>query len=153
LKSPKTLGDWKEQLKPWALLLSDLSSGLSDLKATFPRSILAPLPGGTQENLDAKIFTTIDYVRSGLTSTQQGLVTCSGGTGTECFFGVSAMDLGKNVSVRSLSLLPSGNLLLGGKVEGPLFDGDKTTVPSAGSTTSGASDFFLLEVDRKLQVQ
>ncbi len=135
-----------------SLLLSDLSSGLSDLKATFPRSILA-LPSRSTDPIEAKIFTTIDYVRSGLTSTQQGLVTCSGGTGTECSFGVSAMDLGKNVSVRSLSLLPSGNLLLGGKVEGLLFDGSKTTVPSAGSTTSGASDFFLLEVDRKLQVQ
>jgi hypothetical protein len=61
--------------------------------------------------------------------------------------------LGGNVSVRSLSLLPNGNLLLGGKVEGPLFDGSKTTVPPAGSTTSGASDFFLLEVDRNLKVQ
>ncbi len=152
LNSSKTLGDWKGQIKGWAPFLSDLSSGLSDLKAAFPRTILAP-PSRSTDPIEAKLFTTIDYLRSGLTSTQQGLVTCSGGTGTECSFGVSAMDLGKNVSVRSLSLLPSGNLLLGGKVEGPLFDGDKTTVPSAGSTTSGASDFFLLEVDRKLQVQ
>jgi hypothetical protein len=155
LNSQKTKGDWKGQLKPWAPLLSDLSSGLSDLKATFPRTILErPRSASSAEtNHEANIFTTIDYLRSGLKATQQGLVTCSGGTGTECSFGVSAMDLGGNVSVRSLSLLPSGNLLLGGKVEGPLFDGDKTTVPSAGSTTSGASDFFLLEVDRKLQVQ
>jgi hypothetical protein len=152
LTTPKTLSEWKKQIKGWVPLLSDLSSGLSDLKAAFPRSILAP-PSRTADPIEAKLFTTIDYLRSGLKATQQGLVTCSGGTGTECSFGVSAMDLGGNVSVRSLSLLPSGNLLLGGKVEGPLFDGSKTTVPHEGSTTSGASDFFLLEVDRNLKVQ
>lgn len=152
LNATKQLGKKDAQLTGNPMLLSDLSSGLSDLKATFPRSILA-LPSRTADPSEANRFTTIDYVRSGLTSTQQGLVTCSGGTGTECSFGVSAMDLGKNVSVRSLSLLPNGNLLLGGKVEGLLFDGSTTTVPSAGSTTSGASDFFLLEVDRKLQVK
>ena len=155
LNATKQLGKKDAQLTGKAMLLSDLSSGLSDLKATFPRTILErPRSASSAEpNHEANIFTTIDYLRSGLKATQQGLVTCSGGTGTECSFGVSAMDLGGNVSVRSLSLLPSGNLLLGGKVEGPLFDGSKTTVPAAGSTTSGASDFFLLEVDRNLKVQ